>query len=287
MKRILQYAAVAVLGVLANEPALADGASSSSLNVQGILRTIAGDLQSTAVGLVVNLYASKDATSAFYSQSFTTVPVENGFFSVELSGTNLSFDAVDAWVGIQVAGDAAEMPRQHLTAVPYAFTAARSNNANTCDVANSLSATATVSATQVSGDASGLTNLNGAAIAAGSIPKAALGPWITHTHGVSITRTSVAFTPLTYGGHTAGTVYGQCSNPCPAGTAVVGGTCDVFGTGCDTNPANWNIVGTYIPYPFDGNSGSNIFCCRGSATSGNCNLNVTAICVATSTGAAP
>jgi hypothetical protein len=104
--------------------ARADGApSNQTLNVQGILRTQAGDLQSTAVGLVVSLYSSQAAPSAFFSQSFTTVPIENGFFSVELSGMSLSFDAADAWVGIQVAGDATEMPRQHLTAVPYAWSA--------------------------------------------------------------------------------------------------------------------------------------------------------------------
>lgn len=125
MNRILVCTAVALVYVAGAFRVFADGASPSgqTLNVQGILRTVAGDLQSTAVGLVVNLYASKDATSAFYTQSFTTVPVENGFFSVELSGMSLSFDTADAWVGIQVAGDAAEMPRQHLTAVPYAFNA--------------------------------------------------------------------------------------------------------------------------------------------------------------------
>jgi hypothetical protein len=54
---------------------------------------------------------------------FETVPVENGFFSVELSGMSLSFDVADVWVGIKVAGDGSEMSRQHVTAVPYAFRA--------------------------------------------------------------------------------------------------------------------------------------------------------------------
>jgi len=112
----------------------ADGApSSQTLNVQGVLRTIAGDLQSTAVGLDVNLYASQADKTSFFSQHFTTVGVGNGFFSVELSGMNLSFNSADAWIGIQVAGDATEMPRQHLTAVPYAYNAA---NAQQCTTAN-------------------------------------------------------------------------------------------------------------------------------------------------------
>jgi hypothetical protein len=113
-----------VLIVASAANVFADGSpSNQTLNVQGVLRTISGDLQSMPVGLVVSLYAAQTDKTPFYSQSFTTVQVENGFFSVELSGMNLSFNTADAWVGIQVAGDATEMPRQHLTAVPYSFVA--------------------------------------------------------------------------------------------------------------------------------------------------------------------
>jgi hypothetical protein len=121
MKRLIAILAA----TLSVTTARAQGNSSNqTLNVQGILRTNAGDLQSMSVGLVVSLYPVPTGGTAFYSQPFTTVPVENGFFSVELAGQNLAFAAPDVWVGIQVAGDATEMPRQHLTAVPYAFSAA-------------------------------------------------------------------------------------------------------------------------------------------------------------------
>lgn len=123
MRRLLLAIAAVGLALAGRAQAQSMSASNQTLNVQGIMRTQAGDLQSTAVGLVVSLYAMESASTPFYTQSFTTVPVENGFFSVELSGMNLSFNTPDAWVGIQVAGDASELPRQHLTAVPYAFSA--------------------------------------------------------------------------------------------------------------------------------------------------------------------
>jgi hypothetical protein len=99
--------------------------SAQTINIQGVLRDSAGSLQSMAVGLVVSVYAAPTGGSAFYSQNFTTVPVDNGFFNVELAGPLLSFAGLDdAWVGIQVSGDPTELPRQHLGAVPFAFTAA-------------------------------------------------------------------------------------------------------------------------------------------------------------------
>src|SRR5258707_292311 len=76
-----------------------------------------------AVGLVVKIYAASDG-SALYEKSFTTVAVDNGFSSVELDDPQVSFAALDdAWVGVQVAGDKDELPRQHLGAVPFAFSA--------------------------------------------------------------------------------------------------------------------------------------------------------------------
>jgi hypothetical protein len=143
MKRVIAIL-VATLWVTAAQ-AQSSNSSNQTLNVQGILRTNAGDLQSMPVGLVVSLYPMQTGGTAFYSQTYTTVPVENGFFSVEVAGQNLAFTAPDVWVGIQVAGDAMEMPRQHLTAVPYCFQAASAT------VANSLAPASTIDASQVAG----------------------------------------------------------------------------------------------------------------------------------------
>jgi hypothetical protein len=107
-------------------PMGARGSSSSqTVNVQGILRDNGGNLQSTAVALDVSLYASLAAATPFYTQHFATVPVDGGFFTVELAGGGLVFAGQpDTWIGIQVSGDPDELPRQHLDAAPYSFSAA-------------------------------------------------------------------------------------------------------------------------------------------------------------------
>ncbi len=98
--------------------------SNQAINIVGVMRDGAGALQSTPVTITVNLYGSPSAATPFFTQTFPTVVAENGFFTVELSGSALSFATVpDAWVGLLVAGDPAELPRQHLDAAPYAMSA--------------------------------------------------------------------------------------------------------------------------------------------------------------------
>jgi hypothetical protein len=113
--------------------ARADGSptppSSQVVNVQGVLRNSAGALQSAAFGLDVSLFATASGGSAFFTQHLPTVPVENGYFSIELGGDALNFSgAPDAWIEVQVAGDSGPLPRMHVSAVPYAL---QCSNANT------------------------------------------------------------------------------------------------------------------------------------------------------------
>jgi hypothetical protein len=117
--------AALALGIMLGLMGTAHAAGSNrTLNIEGVLRDAAGGLQSQAVGLAINLYDGQMAAKPFYTQSFTTVAVDNGFFAVELSGDSLSFaNLADVWVGIQVSGDMAELPRQHLDAAPFAFSA--------------------------------------------------------------------------------------------------------------------------------------------------------------------
>jgi hypothetical protein len=104
--------------------------SNQAFSIQGVLRDGTGSLQSMAVSVDINLYPdSNSASKPFYFQHFPTVPVDNGFFSVEVAGSNLSFSTPDVWVGIQIGGDTAELPRQHVTAVPFAFSAATAGTA--------------------------------------------------------------------------------------------------------------------------------------------------------------
>src|SRR5689334_11837525 len=104
--------------------ARAANVSQTTFAIQGVLRDGTGALQSMAVGLDVNLYPDNAGSKSFYFQHFPTVAVDNGFFTVEVAGDTLSFSSADAWVGVQVGGDSAELPRQHITAVPFAFSAA-------------------------------------------------------------------------------------------------------------------------------------------------------------------
>jgi hypothetical protein len=100
----------------------AAGNSGQSFNIQGVLRDAAGALQSMAVGATINIYSSATATSPFYTKNIPTVPVDNGFFSIELADPMLTFNGQpDAWLGVQIGGDQSELPRQHINATPYAF----------------------------------------------------------------------------------------------------------------------------------------------------------------------
>jgi hypothetical protein len=102
--------------------ALAAGNSSQTFNIQGVLRDATGALQSMAVGVTVNLYNAQTGGTPFYTKPIPTVPVDSGFFSIELDDPTLTFNGqADVWIGIQIGGDPTELPRQHINAAPYSF----------------------------------------------------------------------------------------------------------------------------------------------------------------------
>src|SRR6266542_2075424 len=101
--------------------------SNQVVNVQGVLRNGVGALQSAPFGLDVALFPIKSGGTAFFTQHLPTVAVENGYFSIELSGADLQFSGGDAWIEVQVAGDSGPLPRMHVSAVPIAL---QCNNAD-------------------------------------------------------------------------------------------------------------------------------------------------------------
>src|SRR4030095_2067927 len=119
MHRWILLAVLGLLTTVSTGRAIA-ASSNASMNIAGIMRDGTGSLQSMAVTVTANLYQSASAGTPFHSQTFVDVPVDNGFFSVELSGFSLG-GISDTWVGIQVMGDAVELPRQHIAAAPYAL----------------------------------------------------------------------------------------------------------------------------------------------------------------------
>jgi hypothetical protein len=204
-KAILGLSMLPLLGTTAFA---ASPSSNQSINIQGVLRGADGSLQSMAVGLVVNIYSSEMATQPIYSQSFTTVGVDNGFFTVELAGSKLGFSAPDTWVGVQVAGDPAELPRQHINAVPYAFNAVAadslSGNCSGC-VANAQLANPSLTVTA------------GAGLTGGG--QVALGGTVT----VSLTNVpSLLITPVMQGTQGInGASQTNYTNYCPAQTITI------------------------------------------------------------------
>jgi hypothetical protein len=124
--------------------------SNQTINIQGVLRNGAGALQSAAFGLDVNLFSVQMGGTAFFTQHFPTVPVESGYFSVELSGPALKFAGPDAWAEVQISGDSAPLPRQHIASVPYAFSAA-SLDTTACSGCVQDGMIAAVSASKVTG----------------------------------------------------------------------------------------------------------------------------------------
>jgi hypothetical protein len=231
------------------------GNSNQSINIAGVLRDSAGNLQSTAVTLTVSLYGSAQAASPFFMQTFAAVPVESGFFTVELSGAALSLAGVpDAWVGVQVMGDPAELPRQHLDAAPYALSAVVADSLSAaCSGCVSDAMIAGVAASKVSGKvaqcasadtaqsaqsaatATSATTAQSATTAATAdalssscsgcvdAPQIKAGA-LTHSHGLTV---SLGAMTSGAGGGVAKAF--KCQN-CPAGSVVVGGTCTLNGT---------------------------------------------------------
>lgn len=144
-------------------PAQAASNSNQTLNVQGVLRDAGGNLQTMAVGLDVNLYNAQNAAAPFYTQHYTTVEVDNGFFTVELAGSGLNFAGVpDGWVGIQVSGDPTELPRQHLDAAPYALNAGAADGLTAaCSGCITTAMFAAAAKAPLCGTADNATQLNG------------------------------------------------------------------------------------------------------------------------------
>jgi hypothetical protein len=104
------------------------GSSNQAISVQGVLRQ-GGALQSMPVDLDVSLYSSATATTPLYTQHFAQAAVDNGFFSIELGDLGGALGGQpEAWVGVRVGGDSVELPRQHVTASPYALSAASADS---------------------------------------------------------------------------------------------------------------------------------------------------------------
>lgn len=110
--------------------ALAHAASvPATLSYQGSLHSADGTPFNGVKDITFRLYTVASAGAAFWAETRTNVNVTNGRFATVLGNNTLnpldiSKFTTDVWLGIQVAGETAEMtPRQKLTSVAFAFKA--------------------------------------------------------------------------------------------------------------------------------------------------------------------
>ena len=124
----------------------ADAAVPQLVTFSGRLSDGTGWGQSATVSqLDVTLHDAQTGGTALWRQTYTNVPVDDGYFAVTLSdGTDLATDqpanvtavfAVrdQAWVGISIEGFAETSPRQRVGSVPYAVRAGRADVATSLD----------------------------------------------------------------------------------------------------------------------------------------------------------
>src|SRR5687768_14445862 len=108
---------------------LAAGSASAevpfNLSAQGVLRDAAGVPISETRTMTFRIY---DVATEVWEETIVDVPVNSGVFAVYL-GNVVAIDptifeaSVELYLGVTVEGDAAELPRQRLVSVPYAFEA--------------------------------------------------------------------------------------------------------------------------------------------------------------------
>ncbi len=96
------------------------------LNYQGYLTNTAGQPVTGTVAMVFKLYDAPAAPAALYTETQSTVAVNNGLYSVAIGAVTaltLPFN-VPYYLGVKVGADAEMTPRQQLTASPYALSSA-------------------------------------------------------------------------------------------------------------------------------------------------------------------
>lgn len=105
----------------------------STITYQGRLVDGDGAPITTAVTVVFSIYATDSGGTAVWSESQSVSPDTQGVFTAELgASTPLStaiFDGAKRYLGIRVGADPEMVPRQIITAVPYALRAAAAPSA--------------------------------------------------------------------------------------------------------------------------------------------------------------
>lgn len=101
-------------------------ATPSTISYQGVLSNAGGTPVNTNVGLTFRLYNVQSGGTALWTETHSSVLINNGLFHVQLGSiTSIPSSVWDnsaVYLGVQVTGDSAELsPREVVSAVPYAM----------------------------------------------------------------------------------------------------------------------------------------------------------------------
>jgi microcystin-dependent protein len=105
------------------------------MTFQGKLADLQGRFVEGQRALTFRVYDRETAGAVLWQEQQANVPVTKGIFAVPLGvyqPLNLPFDT-NYWISIEVGSDGEMMPRQRLTASPYAFRSAESEHAKSAD----------------------------------------------------------------------------------------------------------------------------------------------------------
>jgi hypothetical protein len=174
-------------------------AQTSSITYQGRLN-VSGTPTSSPHDIEFRLCSSEtgDCTTApglVGTDMHLNVTVTGGIFSVTLNfAAPNAFDGSDRWllIGVKAAGSPGPyqslLPRQPITSAPYSLKSLKADQATNATSATSAVNATNVSGGTVSGDGAGLTNLNAANIASGTLADA------RHSPNVALKNASNIFT---------------------------------------------------------------------------------------------
>jgi len=179
MKPIRFTLVIALLGLLTSSGVRLLG-QGTVFTYQGLLRDTNGPVNGTAT-MLFRLYATSSGGVPLWQETRTSIAVSNGLFSVVLGQSapadSTVFEGSARWLGISVNGSAELMPRQPITATPYAIVAGHLTG-----VVPSGGLSGTYSSVMnfnnagnsFRGNGANLTALNAAQLTTGTVPTATL-----------------------------------------------------------------------------------------------------------------
>ena len=123
---------------------------SPMINYQGKVTDSSGNPVNGTVSIHFSIYSQETGGTALWTETQSSVVVENGIFNVLLGSVNpISenfFDGGDRWLELEVEGEVMS-PRQQIVSVGYALRADKANEADDADMVDGQHASAFASAT--------------------------------------------------------------------------------------------------------------------------------------------